>query len=648
MRLQHVPYLSMCIPKPLFSAHTHRAFMSISSGNRGPLPLSLLAQAQPLPSRGSSVVPFPSSYPGDPALQRPGGGKVAPLHPRGGANLKPITAAPVPKLPATSLSGAAHAAAESSPLLVVIIGLVGVLGELNRMSRGGRELRAAAQNDLHARATYRDAQIQAARYAVGQVNWLVQEAKAGRLYEPAQVAQVLKTARAWSDALISPRADPRLGLFGPDQLREVQRFLEGERKAQAFIPQVQRLLKEVASGRHVDNAARFAQARDWLAQIQAYSQARADAGLRPLYRSEDFVRMGQVLQAYRDIAVLNELSRRAMRGQLPSAAALRALSNDMQLRSDRSNLGYFPAPQRKMLLERLEEWCKYWEQRNSSAPAEPGDALPPREKPLRTANPAYPNAAPQPAKPQAPMGPAIGQPFASQENESPQPPESEAASEQQGALSEDQIALLRQFLEQRPEGRHDHNQSSVNLSSLMQWLGGLSLPASLVGERIRRGQHNDVFAMSSAYVFISNRPGDEPGFVLGQPTPIAETARRLRELQSMGFPVPVFAGPVTLDDGRSGLVMERFPGGTRDNSGKQLLNERSISDLNNIVELLYQQDLYIGDLQFLVREDGSLTITDPGPLVRYPSSEMERENRQVIENVRQRAQKNMGSSPTRD
>lgn len=75
-------------------------------------------------------------------------------------------------------------------------------------------------------------------------------------------------------------------------------------------------------------------------------------------------------------------------------------------------------------------------------------------------------------------------------------------------------------------------------------------------------------------------------------------------------------------DGKPGILMNRYAQGSKDvvrlDKGKiktvgesELLNERSIADLEKIRDTMIKNKIKIDDLQFLVGTDGRVVVADP-------------------------------------
>jgi len=94
----------------------------------------------------------------------------------------------------------------------------------------------------------------------------------------------------------------------------------------------------------------------------------------------------------------------------------------------------------------------------------------------------------------------------------------------------------------------------------------------------------------------------------------------LNKLNELGIPT-VNARGVTVD-GRSGMLMDQFAQGSKDivalQNGKvrivgdsPLLNGQSVTDLQNIRQVMVDQNVKIDDFQFLVGKDGRVVVADP-------------------------------------
>jgi len=144
----------------------------------------------------------------------------------------------------------------------------------------------------------------------------------------------------------------------------------------------------------------------------------------------------------------------------------------------------------------------------------------------------------------------------------------------------------------------------------------MSSPAEdgpVVGELLGQGGNKEVFAYGPDHAIGFLKPGKDASI-------LAEELALLNRLKELGLPV-VGAKRVVVE-GRPALVFERFAQGSKDvvrlSRGKvrtvgssNLLNARSISDLNAIRRTMVNKGISIDDLQFLIAKDGRVVIADP-------------------------------------
>ena len=129
-----------------------------------------------------------------------------------------------------------------------------------------------------------------------------------------------------------------------------------------------------------------------------------------------------------------------------------------------------------------------------------------------------------------------------------------------------------------------------------------------------------------------------------KPPRFTEEAAVLRQIGEAGIPV-VDARPVTVG-GRPGVLMDRYEVGSKDifpkdgrpGRGSEFLNERSISDLNEIKRLMVEKKVWINDLQFLIGKDGRVVVADPLDVKFGPGPS--RPNKDVINRLIRKAREN--------
>jgi len=123
----------------------------------------------------------------------------------------------------------------------------------------------------------------------------------------------------------------------------------------------------------------------------------------------------------------------------------------------------------------------------------------------------------------------------------------------------------------------------------------------------------------------------------------------LNRLKAAGVPTVKVLG-ITTHDGRPAIVMERMVLGSKNvvNSKKgkveivgesELLNARSIKDLNLIKKRMQKAQIRVHDLQFLIGADGRVVVADPVDVLmdENPSAT----NLQTIDQLILAAQRNL-------
>jgi hypothetical protein len=138
-----------------------------------------------------------------------------------------------------------------------------------------------------------------------------------------------------------------------------------------------------------------------------------------------------------------------------------------------------------------------------------------------------------------------------------------------------------------------------------------------LGEHIGSGGNKDVYAINDDQVIAVLKPGKNP-------TLLDDEFTLLDQLRDLGLPV-VDAQPVEID-GQPAMLMDRYAQGSKDIvrtvriggerrvvqvGGADLLNQRSIDDLQRIRTQLVNDRIRIDDLQFLIGFDGSIVLADP-------------------------------------
>lgn len=113
----------------------------------------------------------------------------------------------------------------------------------------------------------------------------------------------------------------------------------------------------------------------------------------------------------------------------------------------------------------------------------------------------------------------------------------------------------------------------------------------------------------------------------------------------------VKAGPITVD-GQAAILMERLDaigskeivktikGDVITVGTSPYLNEKSIADLTAIRKTLVEDKIWVNDLQFLIKTDGSVVIADPaGAILKKAPSTQNKDTINALINV---ANKNLG------
>ncbi|HTM19040.1 MAG TPA: hypothetical protein VL172_00975 [Kofleriaceae bacterium] len=141
-----------------------------------------------------------------------------------------------------------------------------------------------------------------------------------------------------------------------------------------------------------------------------------------------------------------------------------------------------------------------------------------------------------------------------------------------------------------------------------------------LGKKIGSGGEKDVYA-------VKGRDDVVAGVAKADVTAerMQDEAGKLRQLRELGLPVVEVEGIIN-HNGRPTMIMKGYAQGSKSvvktvrvkGRGKvsivgesEYLNERSISDLEGIRDLMEQTPVKIDDLQFLIGEDGEIVIADP-------------------------------------
>jgi hypothetical protein len=142
--------------------------------------------------------------------------------------------------------------------------------------------------------------------------------------------------------------------------------------------------------------------------------------------------------------------------------------------------------------------------------------------------------------------------------------------------------------------------------------------------------------------------------VLGKGKPASAIDKEialLNELKEQGLPTVEVLGKTT-HNGQPAVVMKKYAQGSKDivridSNGKvkivgqsELLNEKSISDLQRIRTLMQEKKIKIDDLQFLIQKDESVVIADP--LKVFPNTKPSKKNIKMIDLLIESAQQNSG------
>lgn len=134
---------------------------------------------------------------------------------------------------------------------------------------------------------------------------------------------------------------------------------------------------------------------------------------------------------------------------------------------------------------------------------------------------------------------------------------------------------------------------------------------------------------------------------------INEEIELLQQAASQKLPTIEILGTTT-HGGKPALIMKKYAQGSKDivklQKGKvrrvtggniELLNEKSIQDLENIRSLMERKRIQIEDLQFLIASDGSLVIADPLNVLVGAGKGLSTNNRDMIDLLIQAAQENI-------
>ena len=141
----------------------------------------------------------------------------------------------------------------------------------------------------------------------------------------------------------------------------------------------------------------------------------------------------------------------------------------------------------------------------------------------------------------------------------------------------------------------------------------LTINKADLGDIIGSGGNKEVFSYG----------GDKAVAILKDGKPVKsidDELALLNQLDELGLPT-VKAEKVIVD-GKPGMIMDKFSQGSKDivklESGKikivgnsPLLNQNSVDDLTKIKNTMIEKNIKVDDLQFLIREDGHIVISDP-------------------------------------
>jgi len=135
----------------------------------------------------------------------------------------------------------------------------------------------------------------------------------------------------------------------------------------------------------------------------------------------------------------------------------------------------------------------------------------------------------------------------------------------------------------------------------------------------------------------------------GKPlTAIGRELEMLNQLDELGLPT-VKAEKVMVD-GKPGMIMEQYAQDSKeivalsgkkvklmDGADTSLLNQNSINDLTEIRNKMVNDNIKIDDLQFLIKQDGHIVISDP--LQIYTNTKPSNNNLRMIDLLIEAAKK---------
>ncbi|MCP1616175.1 filamentous hemagglutinin [Pseudomonas sp. SLBN-26] len=172
-------------------------------------------------------------------------------------------------------------------------------------------------------------------------------------------------------------------------------------------------------------------------------------------------------------------------------------------------------------------------------------------------------------------------------------------------------------------------------------LSSNKLGLSDLGPLLGRGGNKDVFAYGDLQAVGVLRVGKKTSI-------LDEELRLLRQLDEVGIPTVNARGPVLVGD-RPALIFDRYAQGSKDvvklTDGKvrivgesELLNQRSVEDLQEIRRIMVENNVRVKDLQFLIGKDGRVVVSDPLD-VDVDKGPPSRNNLRMIDLLIQQAQK---------
>ena len=137
-----------------------------------------------------------------------------------------------------------------------------------------------------------------------------------------------------------------------------------------------------------------------------------------------------------------------------------------------------------------------------------------------------------------------------------------------------------------------------------------------LGKKLGSGGNKDVFAVEGddQHAIAILRKGKSP-------ESLNEEIALIKKLEGEGVPAVEILGTTT-HDGQPAVVMERYALGSKSvvklEGGKvrivgdsELLNERSLADLQRIKSTMVDDKIKVNDLQFLIGSDGRVVVADP-------------------------------------